>query len=112
MNNAKVAMETLKEEVVIDTTPWTNQRIQSLTNQLEAIQAISASSHWKLLEKEIFSGLVEAINRKLQIEKDDKEIARLQGQVVWANKFADIKKLGDIIKEELTRLNQNSNGKK
>lgn len=103
-------METLKDEPSVDMSPWIRQRITELTETIEAIQAIASSSYWKVLEKNIFEGLLQAIDKKLRNEKDEKEICRLQGQAIWAMKYCDFSSLEEAYRKELSGLNEKLNG--
>ena len=111
MNNAKIASVNLGEEKEVDMSPWLRTREKELLEIIEAIQAISASNYWKVLERSIFSGLVETINKRLANEKDDKELYRLQGQMVWAMKYRDFGSLAEAFRNELTGIRVKLHGK-
>lgn len=110
MNSSKIVIDNLEEEV--NTTPWLRQRQTELLQIIEAIDAIEASNYWKVLEKKVFEGVVESLYRRLRNEKDDKEIYRLQGQIVWSEKYSDLKKLAFVYKQELERIKKQLDGKK
>ena len=106
MNNSKIVAEnTLVEELGIDKKPVLNQRRQEVTDILEALSHITASSYWKVLEEKVFSGAKGVLEKKLRVEKDSQEICRLQGQLAWMDKYAELSKLTEVYRKELERLN-------
>jgi hypothetical protein len=77
---------------------------------VEAFNRISESSYWKVLEENIFSGVLESLNRRMRNEKDPTELLRIQGQLVWASKFCDFQSLADGYKKELINISKKLNG--
>lgn len=103
MNNALVKT---KEPETIDRTPWLKQQEAELIKIIEAIQNIKQSNFWKLLREKVFDGVVTSIQQKLQDEKDEKELYRLQGQMAWAGKFTDLDKLEKVYRDQLEIIRQ------
>lgn len=104
MNNAFVRN---KEPEKIDRTPWLKQQEVELLKIIEAIQNIKQSNFWKTLKEKVFDGVVISIQEKLQDEKDEKELYRLQGQMAWASKFTDLDKLEKVYRDQLEAIRNN-----
>ena len=108
MNNARVK-PVLDETEQVDMKPlWISQEAE-VGKILEALQNIKSSSYWSYLEKVLWSGVLGSLDRKLRIEKDEKIVANLQGQAVWAEKYADLGKLIEHYRSELSRIKNNLN---
>lgn len=110
MNNSRLVIDTVSlttdTEEKIDRTPWLRQREQELIKVIEAITRINDSDDWRVLKSEVFEGLEESLLKRLNIEAErpelnQPEIHRLQGQLIWAKKYADFKSLGEFFKMEL-----------
>lgn len=116
MNNSKIAIDSGFQEENLDRTPWLRQREGELVTIIEAIGRVNESGDWSILKKHIFDGLVETLERKLNLEakKNDlnsPEIYRLQGQLAWARKYADLQKLNEFFRLELTNIRKQLHGK-
>lgn len=106
MNNSKIAADNVfEEEAEVDIEPMLRARRQELTDILEALGHITASSYWKVLEEKVFLGARELLEKKLRVEKDSQEICRLQGQLAWMDKYAELSKLTEVYRKELERIN-------
>jgi len=116
MNNSKIAIDSVEEEVeIIDETY--DDRISFLEKQrgemvqiVEAIAGIESSKDWKKLKKLVFDGVVANLERQLaheaaKAEINDTEIYRLQGQLAWARKYADLGKLAQFFKDQIQNIN-------
>lgn len=100
------------EDEKIDTTPRLRQQMEKVSGIIEAIRAVRTSSHWKLLKEEVLDGVVEVLYRRLKTEKNEVDIHRLQGQLVSAEKYADLEKMEAIYSAELEKLRQQLNAAK
>ena len=115
MNLSKIAQENFDEpKPEVDRTPWLRQKEGELVKVIEAIAAISECAEWQTLKTHIFDGLVESLERRLteeanKPELNQSEIHRLQGQLAWAKRYADFKKLGDAFKLELGNIRNQLN---
>lgn len=109
MNNAKLALDanTLDEEEPVDLKPMMRERETELAEIIEALENINSSNYWKLLQDKVFSGVVDALARRIAKEKDPTELYRLQGQIVWAAKYMDLNKLAQVYRNELTNVRKN-----
>ena len=103
MNNSKIVLEleSFSEE---KKTEFLKQRETELLLILEALQNIKGSKYWKLLEEKVFNGVLISLQHRIRTEKNPTEIYRLQGQIVWAEKFCDLTKMYQAYQNELTRL--------
>lgn len=112
MNNSKIAIDNVSLELdePMDTGPLLRQRETELIAIIEALENIQASDYWKLLKDKLFDGVVESLRRRLLKEKDSAEIFRLQGQVVWAEKYSDLSKLTTAFRNELANVKSKLNG--
>lgn len=106
-------VDTLEEEVV-DRTPWLVQRETELISIIEAIHRVSQTADWKKLNNLVFEGLEESLDKRLKSEAEKPElnhteIHRLQGQLIWAKKYADFSKLAEFFTTELKGVRNNLN---
>jgi len=108
MNNSKISQDSfaLENEPELDKTPWLRERQTEIVEIIEALEAVKQSSYWKVLQNKIFTASLELLQRKIRNEKDSKEIFRLQGQLGWAEKFADLDKMVEVYRKELENIKQ------
>lgn len=98
MNNSKIVLDNLDEpESKLE---FLEKQKGELTQVVEAINRVEASDDWQKLKRLVFEGLVPSLERLIINEASKKEIDapemyRLQGQLTWANKYADLRKLAD-----------------
>lgn len=111
MNNSFIAQQNvnLSLEEPQDKSEAIQEKQAVLTRIIEAIETINQTSEWKTLKVIIFDDLEKSIERRLKAESEKTELSpseiyRLQGQLLWARKYADFKKLAEIYKLELTKL--------
>lgn len=102
MNNAFL-LEEIEDE------PQSNEiEIARLTRLLEAIDGVLHTQDWQTFVEMHFSLEEKRIERLLlsEAKKDlnDKEIYRLQGELKWARRYADLRKWAEFIKKQLTKL--------
>ena len=116
MNNSKIALdnEDVFQEKDRDNTPmltFLRKKEGELVKIIEAIERVAHTSDWKVLRESVFDGLTDSLEKRLQAEANksqivESEVYRLQGQLVWARKFADFKKLADAYRSELSNVKQ------
>lgn len=92
-------------------------REKELVSIIEALVEIRNTHSWKVLKSYVFDGVLETLERRLaeEAKKDEissPELYRLQGQIVWARKYADLNKLEEIFQTELTGIKKLLHGKK
>lgn len=111
MNNSKIAIDNqdVFKEKEVDKTPVLREKEGVLVKIIEAVNRIEQTEDWKTLRNYIFDGLVESLERRLSQEanKDElnqPEIHRLQGQLIWARKYSDFKKLSEVYRSELLNV--------
>ena len=111
MNNSKLAIEqaTLSEDEGFDRTPWLQEERARLTKTIEALQKVANTRDWKVLREQFLDGIAESLERELRTESlrknlDNSKIHSLQGQLVWARKYANLKSLADAFKVELENI--------
>jgi len=114
MNNSKLAMDNMEIgiESPVDTTPFLRTKEKTIVETITAIQAIKSSSHWKVLERNVFGGLVESFDRKLRTLRDEKELFYTQGAMSMAIKYADFDKLEEVYQNDLKNVRLQINNQK
>lgn len=127
MNNSKIAFDMVSLETIEpkseEILPKLREKESELVKIIEAISGISETVEWEVLERAIFDKLVETLDRRMTMETNKQElnnpeIYRLQGQLIWARKYADFGGLADAYRAELTNIrqtikqygNENTNG--
>ncbi len=76
---------------------------------IEALKRIETSEDWSTLKTEVFDGVLDSLEGRLVSESkkpelNNPEIYRLQGQIQWAKKYANIAHLTESYRLELTRI--------
>lgn len=94
-----------EEEVVKDT----SVEQARLTKLIEAIVNLLENKDWRTLQELHFSQEEERVSRLLLGEAhksplDDKEIYRLQGEMKWARRYADLVAFVKLLKNQLDKL--------
>ena len=105
MNNSKIVSDNF-EESKEDNSQIFEVKQGKLSQIIEAINGVEASEDWRKLKKLLLDGIVSNLERQLLNEVSRKEINpseiyRLQGQLTWAKRYADLKKLAESKKREL-----------
>lgn len=118
MNNSKIVIDNL-EEPETDRVSILQRQQGEYAQIVEAINSVEANTDWQKLKKLVLDGVVITLERQLSSEASKKEVNapelyRLQGQLVWAKKYADLKKLGEFFKQSLENIklqlkNENKN---
>ncbi len=106
MNNSRIAIEdvSLEYEEKMDTQPILREQATELLEIIEALEHVTESKYWKLLQVKVWGGILSGLQRRLNKEKDSQEMFRLQGQIVWAEKYTDLQKLTDVYRTKLTNI--------
>lgn len=112
MNNSKITFESvnLSMQEPPDLSPAMRQKETELLEILDAINHIKASNYWKLLHEKVLTGVLAGLQRRIRSEKNPTEIYRLQGQIVWAEKYTDLDKLAQAYQNELSLVRKQLNG--
>lgn len=93
------------EEKPVKLDNYLRARQTELLDIIEAINAIKASSHWKLLQRKVFDGVAQSLQNRIRTVTDTNELFRLQGQLGWADKYCDLDKLAKVYRDELEKVN-------
>lgn len=104
-------LEVFFEEVQVDYTPNLRQREQEIIAIVESLRAVKSSQHWRNLQEKVFNGVLESLQSRIRSEKNPTEIYRLQGQIVWAEKYTDLNKLCQAYEVELQNIRKQLNAK-
>lgn len=83
--------------------------IARLTRLIEAIDGVLKTKDWQTLVELHFSKEKERVERLLlsetkKIQLEDKEIYRLQGELKWGVRYADLRRWAEFLKNQLTEL--------
>lgn len=111
MNNAKLTQDSLAEEQPIDIAPMLRTRQEEIARIIEAIDSISHSNHWKLIEEQVFKASLNSAVNQICIEKDDRKVAYLQGKIEVLSKYADFKGFSEAYRLELKNIEQKLKGR-
>jgi len=98
MNNSLLQLEV---EETVDIKPQLRVRERELLEIIEAIHKVASSDYWKLLKIKVFDGVMASLHNRLIAEKNPTEMYRLQGQIVWAEKYSDLDKMTQAYDNEL-----------
>ena len=116
MNNSKIAIEglTLTQEPEVDRTPELNKKRAEYTKIVEAIDGVTSSKDWKTLNRLVFEGVKETLEKTLKAEMrkrplDESQIYFLQGQLAWADKYSNLEELKERFKVEIQHIRQQTN---
>ena len=86
-----------------------------LVKIIEAIQVLKDSNEWSTLKTEVFENLANILEKDIKAEArkedpDPKKLNRLSGEMKWAEKYADLDKLENFYRLQLTNVRK-QNGK-
>lgn len=117
MNNSRLAIEHVSltlEEPVDRTTDLTTEEAK-LVQIIGALNTITQTKEWSTLKTAVFDPLVGTLEKELTIEgkkeaPDTLKLNRLAGQLKWAEKYADLDKLTQIFREQLTNIRKKLHG--
>lgn len=115
MNIAKLieivpAEETVSHEVhADDRVSSMNKREGDVVKIVEALRKVESSPEWSTLKEYVFDKVLDALVHRrnaeaAKAEPNVSEIHRLNGQIAWARRYADLSALADIFQSELTNL--------
>ena len=108
MNNAFLIEEDVFEDESIDSSPLLQERMQQLTDIIEALQHVAGSSYWKVLQQYVFDVDLSKAKKSLAKEKDTTEMFRLQGEIRWGEKFT-LENLIEKYRNELQAIRKKIN---
>lgn len=116
MTNNSLIIDLKVPEEKVDTTPKFKEREQYLVRVIEALRGVRQSKDWSTLKTELFDGLVASLEKQLKNEArqetiDVSSLARIAGQLKWAERYADLEKLEQTFMVELKNIRLNLYGK-
>lgn len=105
MNNS-LTIDLLEQAPSVDTGPILRERDSKLVRIIEAIDGILATPQWRTLKELVFDEVLESTESKIRVESNKPEIStaniyRLQGEKLWAQRYASLEKLRDKFHKEL-----------
>lgn len=114
MNNSQIVLETVElpnEELVAKRA----EREGQLVRIIEAIREVKKSNAWSTLKSEIFDNLAGILQRDLLSEAkkdtpDPLRLNRIAGQLKWAEKYANLDKMEEDYKTQLSGLRKQTHG--
>mgnify|MGYP001594622906 FL=1 len=111
MNNSKITLDNLSQELETNKVSFLEKEQGRLIQLVEAINRVESSEDWQKLKVILLDEIVISLEKQLVKEADKKEINapeiyRLQGQLVWARKYGDLKKLSDWYKFQIEGIRQ------
>lgn len=111
MNNGFIS-DSFEEEV----SPQLRTEESRLIRIIEALKAVQSSQSWSTLKIELFDRLASTLERDLmqeaqKIGADSNKLNRLSGQLEWAEKYADLSKLENRYKVQLSNVKKQLDGK-
>lgn len=109
MNNSKIVIDDLSLSFEEEVPVQMKEREATLVRIIEAISRVKVSAEWSTLKSLIFDSTVEHLEKRLkheaeQMELNTSQIHHLQGQLQWARKYADLTKLEDTYRIELSNI--------
>lgn len=111
MNNSKIVIDdiSLSLETQLNNVEHLREKESQVVRIIEAIEGINNSEEWSSLKSLVFTGLVENLEKRLKFESEKLElnppvINQLQGQLFWARKYADLTKLAENYRIELSNI--------
>ena len=84
------------------------QRVEQLTDIIEALNHIAGSSYWTVLKQHVFDVDLDKAKRRLAKEESTTEIFRLQGEIRWGEKFS-LETLSKKYRDELLVIKKKLN---
>lgn len=110
MNNSRLAIESVSlSEEKSDRTPLLREREGQLITILDSLRKVQESNEWSSLKIHIFDDVVKSLSKDLRLEAradapNPLKLRYLTGQLKWAEKYSDLKKLEDSYRLELTNV--------
>lgn len=100
----------------VEPTQQLEEREAVLRSLIEAISTIRSSQEWRTLKKLVLDGKVESLTRELLSEArsdtpNQCKLAKLAGELRWAERFSDLEKLEALYRTEITKIKTKLHGK-
>mgnify|MGYP001618152772 CR=1 FL=1 len=112
MNNSKITNLEEKEEKLL----FLQKQQGELAQVIESINRVEANEDWQKLKRLLLDGIVASLEKQLLSETAKDEISppkiyRLQGQLMWAKKYSDLKKLSEAKRQQIENIKNQINEK-
>ena len=112
MNNSNLQLEE-KEDSRLS---FLQEKRGELVRLVEAINRVEANEDWRKLKELFLYGVIDKLERQLRDEAKKDEVSlpklyRLQGQIEWAKKYTNLKKISDDKRLEIENLKKQINEK-
>lgn len=114
MNNSKIASYNIEEAGNEDKLSFLQRTHGEISQIVEAINRVESSQDWQKLKKVLLDEVVSNLERQIFSEASKSEINTskiygLQGQLTWARRYADLKKLAETFKQQVENLKNQIN---
>lgn len=110
MNNSKLAIESVSFELEqpIDSSRL-RERESELLQIIDALVKVQKLKEWGTLKTYVFDGRTESLQKQLLAEAkklpaDTQKLAKLTGELKWAERFSDLLSLESEFREELQAI--------
>ena len=110
MNNSQLTNNSLSEEQPADIKPMLRARQEEIAKIIEAVDSVSQSNYWKVIEGVFQASLNNAVNQ-ICTEKDNQKRDYLQGKIEVLSKYADFKSFSEAYRLELKNIEQQLKGR-
>jgi hypothetical protein len=112
MNNSSIQLE----ETIIDVSSILKEKEAGTIVNISALRKVSESNEWSTLKTNIFDGITERLRREIMGEArkenpDTLKLARLSGELKWAERYSDLSVLENSLKLDLINLRRQLHGK-
>ncbi len=111
MNNSKLSIDSLSltQETPVDHTAKFRQEEGELVQIIDNLQVVQSSKEWSSLKEKVFDPLVNSLERDLNYEAkkeipDPLRLNRLAGELKWAERYSNLKKLEESFRLKLTHV--------
>src|SRR3990167_7992101 len=106
MNNSIVHNIEEKEDSRLS---FLQTQLGEVSRLVESINRVEGTEDWQNLKKLFLDGIVEKLERQLKDEAKKDEVSlpklyRLQGQIDWAKKYTNLKKISDDKRLEIENI--------
>lgn len=114
MNNSKIVSYNIEEAGNEDKLSFLQRTHGEISQIVEAINRVESSQDWQKLKKVLLDEVVSNLERQIFSEASKSEINTskiygLQGQLTWARRYADLKKLAETFKQQVENLKNQIN---
>ena len=106
MNNSKIVYENSEEDGKI---LFLQKQQGELTQVVEAINQVESGENWQKLKKLLLDEIVTNLEKQLALEAARDEINppkiyKLQGELKWAKRYSDLKKLSEAKRQQIENI--------